>query len=246
MAGDEPATRGAAGTRNVDLWLHDDALLVDLAGRYAGQDVDEYRELLAALSQYRRPVLDGAIVVLAADQLLQWQPHEVLERMRPVIEQYHTVSEQFGVVFPVWLCLTKCDLIAGFHDFFAELPAAERHKPLGVSLAYQARRADDIERTVLAAWQDVQQVLLSQRRRLLLSGPVKARAMLFPEQCRELLRRVALAGRAFGSSERADDNHGLLRGLFLTSSLPGDDQLESGWQACLYAAGFFAGKQQLF
>ncbi len=68
---------GISGTRNCDWWFFEQAVLIDTAGRYAipvdeGRDKDEWQKFLSLLVRFRKKEpLNGLVVTVAADQLLQ-------------------------------------------------------------------------------------------------------------------------------------------------------------------------------
>jgi type VI secretion system protein ImpL len=114
---------GISGTRNCDWWFFEQAVLVDTAGRYAipideGRDKEEWQKFLFLLTKYRKKEpLNGLVVSVAADKLLAPNP-EILERdgksIRRRIDELMLV---LGAKFPVYLLVTKCDLVQGMNQF---------------------------------------------------------------------------------------------------------------------------------
>ena len=139
------ALRGAGGTRNCDWWFTSDAVLIDTAGRYTTQD--SYRDadraawlgFLRLLLQHRpRQPINGVILALSATDLLQTDADKrrVLAReMRERIEELHS---ELGIRFPVYVMVTKCDLLAGFAEFFADFDKDERAQVWGTTLPLDA------------------------------------------------------------------------------------------------------------
>ena len=139
------ALRGAGGTRNCDWWFTSDAVLIDTAGRYTTQD--SYRDadraawlgFLRLLLQHRpRQPINGVILALSATDLLQADADKrrVLAReMRERIEELH---RELGIRFPVYVMVTKCDLLAGFAEFFADFDKDERAQVWGTTLPLDA------------------------------------------------------------------------------------------------------------
>lgn len=137
------ALRGAGGTRNCDWWFTSDAVLIDTAGRYTTQD--SYREadraawlgFLRLLVQHRpRQPINGVILALSATDLLQpdADKRRVLAReMRERIEELH---RELGIRFPIYVMVTKCDLLAGFAEFFADFDKEERAQVWGTTLPF--------------------------------------------------------------------------------------------------------------
>ncbi len=117
-------TAGITATANCDWWFFEEAIILDSAGRYTipvdeKRDREEWEKFLALLAQYRRrEPLNGLIVVVSADSLLA-DDHEKLhldgQSTRKRIDQLMRVV---GAKFPVYVLVTKMDLVYGFVDFF--------------------------------------------------------------------------------------------------------------------------------
>ena len=122
------ALRGVGGTRNCDWWFTDEAVFLDTAGRYTTQDSDAnadstgWLEFLALLRKYRkrRPV-NGIILTISAQDLIMQghgapEGHDEAARRR-LIE----LNKELNIQLPVYLMVTKCDLVAGFTEYFDDL-----------------------------------------------------------------------------------------------------------------------------
>ncbi|RMO96527.1 TssM [Pseudomonas syringae pv. philadelphi] len=136
------AVRGVGGTRNCDWWFTDQAVLLDTAGRYTTQDshaqVDKAAWLgfldLLKTQRARRPI-DGAFIAISLSDLLlgsdtERADHAAAIRLR--IQELHT---RLGVRFPIYLMLTKLDLVPGFMEFFDALSKEERAQVWGMTFA---------------------------------------------------------------------------------------------------------------
>jgi type VI secretion system protein ImpL len=142
------ALGGVGGTRNCDWWFTDEAVLLDTAGRYTTQDsyseVDKaaWNSFLRLLKRNRprRPV-NGVIVALSVADLLQQGEaarHAQALAVRARIQELH---EELGIRFPIYVIVTKCDLLAGFVEFFDNLGREERAQVWGVSFPLVAPEA---------------------------------------------------------------------------------------------------------
>jgi len=90
--------------------------------------------LVILLRKYRgRQPLDGLIVVVPADDLIGLSEDELEDQATNVREVVDLIHEQLDFRFPIYVLVTKCDLIEGFVDFFRGLPAKRRHEILGWS-----------------------------------------------------------------------------------------------------------------
>jgi type VI secretion system protein ImpL len=143
------AVRGVGGTRNCDWWFTDEAVFLDTAGRYTTQqsnrDVDAgaWKGFLGLLkkSRPRRPI-NGVIVTLSVADLLQQSAAERATHAEAVRARVHELHEQLGIHFPIYVLVTKSDLLAGFTEFFGDLGKDERAQVWGVSLPHGGQALD--------------------------------------------------------------------------------------------------------
>ena len=123
---------GVGGTRQCDWWFTDQAVFIDTAGRYttqdshAASDAREWQTFLQLLRRYR-PVqpINGVIVTVSVPDLLQGGA-ELEQQAVAVDRRLQELRERLGQPFPVYLLVTKADLLAGFVEFFDPLDARER------------------------------------------------------------------------------------------------------------------------
>lgn len=134
------AIGGVGGTRNCDWWFTDDAVLLDTAGRYTTQDshaeVDKaaWQGFLDLLKKHRkRQPINGVIVAVSVADLLE-QP-EAARRLQAqaIRERIKELNERLEIEIPVYVMITKCDLLAGFTEFFEDLGKTEREQVWGVT-----------------------------------------------------------------------------------------------------------------
>jgi type VI secretion system protein ImpL len=134
------ALQGVGGTRNCDWWFTDEAVLLDTAGRYTTQDSDREADAAAwlgfldLLKKFRaRQPLNGALVTLSMSDLAHWNDEEMQRYAGHVRERIAELREHLGIRVPVYVLVTKTDLLAGFNDFFSAFDAGERAQVWGVT-----------------------------------------------------------------------------------------------------------------
>lgn len=136
------AIRGVGGTRNCDWWFTDEAVLLDTAGRYTTQDshaaVDKaawlgFLELLK--TQRKRRPIDGAFIAISLSDLLLGSEAERAAHARAIRARVQELYSQLGVRFPIYVMLTKLDLVPGFMEFFETLNKEERAQVWGMTFA---------------------------------------------------------------------------------------------------------------
>jgi type VI secretion system protein ImpL len=135
--GGEPV-RGVGGTRTAEWWFTDQAVLIDTAGRYTTQDSDEavdqkaWRGFLDLLRKHRpRQPVTGIIVAISVTDLTGADESAAIAHGRAVRARINEVQSAFGVRTPVYVLLTKLDLLAGFTEFFDDMSSHEREQVWG-------------------------------------------------------------------------------------------------------------------
>ncbi|MDX2454684.1 type VI secretion protein IcmF/TssM N-terminal domain-containing protein [Desulfosarcina sp.] len=128
---------GISGTRNCDWWFFEQAVLIDTAGRYAipvdeGRDKDEWQKFLSLLVRFRKKEpLNGLVVTVAADQLLQEGVSSLENAGKSIRRRIDELMRVLGAKFPVFIMVTKCDLIQGAVRFCDRLEEPSLHQAMG-------------------------------------------------------------------------------------------------------------------
>lgn len=134
------ALRGVGGTRHCDWWFTDRAVLIDTAGRFTTQDSDPdndqatWNGFLQMLRRTRaRQPINGVLVTVSVSDLLARPAAERAQHAETVRARLQELHGQLGMAFPIYLMVTKADLLAGFMDYFAVLDKEQRNTPWGFS-----------------------------------------------------------------------------------------------------------------
>ncbi len=140
QAGEDVRIRGVGGTRNCDWWFTDEAVLLDTAGRYTTQDSDQavdsaaWTGFLQLLKRHRRRrPIDGVIVAFSLDDMARQGEEERRLHAMAVRQRLQELANELKVKVPVYVVLTKCDLVAGFIEFFEDLGREERGQVWGLT-----------------------------------------------------------------------------------------------------------------
>jgi len=130
--------KGIGGTRNCDWFFSSSAIILDTAGRYITEDDDreEWLAFLEILRKYRpkRPI-NGVVVGMSVTDILkenreglEWHAGNIRRRIDELIQK-------LGIRFPVYLMITKCDLLQGFVELFEGLERKEREQVWGCTFS---------------------------------------------------------------------------------------------------------------
>ncbi len=142
---EEESIKGVGGTRNCDWWFTDEAVLLDTAGRYVTQDSEQrvdasaWLGFLDLLKRFRpRQPLNGAIITVSISDLLYQSEAQRERYARDVRQRVQELYERLGLRFPVYVMVTKVDLLAGFTEFFGDMSREERAQVWGSTFALNA------------------------------------------------------------------------------------------------------------
>lgn len=140
--GNDPI-RGVGGTRNCDWWFTDESVLIDTAGRYTTQDSDksidakEWNDFLALLKKSRpRQPLNGVLVTISVSDLLHFNSGERDAQAAAIRARIQELRKTLNHHFPVYVLVTKADLLAGFNEYFGSLDKVGREQVLGVTFDF--------------------------------------------------------------------------------------------------------------
>lgn len=233
--------KGVGGTRNCDWFFTEEAVLVDTAGRYVQQQSDaevdaaEWKGFLDLLSKHRgRRALNGVILTLSVQELAGSEA-SIREHGRELRKRLIELQDELGLQLPVYLMITKADLIPGFEPFFADLSTREREQVWGATLPTDIRvDGATIDRETRALQSELEHRLTG---RMASDMPLDQRgaAFRFPSQLDQLSGPIKhLIDAVFGESRYEDSPW--LRGFYLTSATQEGspiDQMISGMSQSL-------------
>src|SRR4026209_2685963 len=229
------ALRGVGGTRNCDWWFTDEAIFLDTAGRYTTQDSDAasdslgWSEFLALLKKHRaRRPINGVILTINAHDLIvegaAAREGDVEAARRRLLE----LNRELHIQLPVYVMVTKCDLVAGFNEYFDDLTQEGRAQVWGVTFPYEQTLSGEaaqgyptefealIERLNARVFARVEEDRDVQRRTKVFSFPQQMAAL------RETLRRFV--SDVFASTRLAQPLQ--LRGVYFTSGTQDGTQID--------------------
>lgn len=217
---DAGPAKGIAGTRNCDWWFFEEAVVLDTTGRYAipldqEADREEWERFLTLLSRYRRrEPLSGLVVTLPVDRLLGGDTDKLAEYGRSIRLRVDQLMRTLGAKFPVYVLLTKLDLVLGMTTLCDLLPKDERGQAMGLLNTEERLSPEEFADVALA---HVSRRLKDMRLLLAVnSGQADGKAALFPDE----FERLAPLIRAFvegAFSENPYQETPFLRGFFISS-----------------------------
>ena len=214
---------GIPATKQCEWWFFEQAIVIDTAGRYAlpvneGLDRDEWQKLLSLLMKHRpKEPLNGLVVTVAADRLLEAGREQLEKDACTIRRRIDELMRAVGVRVPVYVLVTKCDLIQGLNSFCEHLPAKSLDQPMGV---VNQNLSPDVDAFVEHALHIIDERLRNLRLQLLHQLQAKGAnpgLSLFPEEFENLKQGlVTFMTRAF--RENPYQETPALRGMFFSSA----------------------------
>jgi type VI secretion system protein ImpL len=192
-----------------DAWLFDKGIVLDIKGKYVLQsetvtaDDKGWLTLLRLLRQHRPSCpLDSVILTISCQDLLEPQQHssghseQLVKKADHLYHKLWQAQKELGIRFPVFILVTKCDLLHGFSSFSAALPEQLRHNILGWSNPYNIDTVYE-SRFIEEAFQKIYQGINELQIELVTLATADAIAqkddfLLFPHQFRVVFKQLKI------------------------------------------------------
>ena len=129
----------APPTDECDIWLSHEAVFVDVSGKTIDENGQgnstAWKGLLNSLKSHRpKTPVNGVIVSISAEEILQNTDVDNLKLAVTLREHILDAKKEMGILFPVYLTITKTDKLTGFKEYFQSLTESARQQPWGFSL----------------------------------------------------------------------------------------------------------------
>jgi len=141
--GKSGAIAGEGGTKHCDWWFTSEAVMIDTAGRYTSQDSApqtdsaEWFGFLDLLCKYRAQApINGAVLVINAADLIGQDKSTRMAHASYLRDRLLQLRQKLGIRFPVYVTITKMDVLEGFESYFSYLTSEGRAQVWGFTLPY--------------------------------------------------------------------------------------------------------------
>ncbi|WP_156678752.1 type VI secretion system membrane subunit TssM [Sphingomonas profundi] len=219
VAGEYRALRGQPNTPNCDWWFTDEAVLIDTAGRYVtqeagSQDAEGWRGFLDLLKRHRplQP-LNGVLVAIPAPDFADRA--KMAGHAEHIRARLSEIATTLGQDLPVYLLITKADLLAGFREYFARNTDAESDQVFGST----APGSGSGDAAVLEGFDGLVTSVSGRvvdRMQNEAQLPLRGQIAAFPAQLASLRKPIADLLAALGQKTRFE-GAARVRGIYLTS-----------------------------
>ncbi len=158
-------------------WFTNQAIILDTAGRLMFEEVapgstNEWNEFLKLLKGNRPNCpINGMLLVIPVDTLIKDTADSIEKKAGKIAQQFDQIQRTLGVRFPVFIIISKCDLLNGFREFFDDLNDPQlQHQMMGWS--NPAPLDERFDPTAVVNHLDTVKTRLTERRQQLLLDPV--------------------------------------------------------------------------
>lgn len=219
------AVQGVGGTKNCDWWITQDAVLLDTAGRYSSQDSHQkadqtgWNNFLGLIKKYRRKPISGLLVSFSMSDLMSMNEYEMSQHILQMKKRIAEVNDFFKTKFPVYIIITKSDMLAGFSQFYETFSHKEREQAFGITFT----KEDSIQGDILSKFSEefrqlTQSVTRRQWQRISLERDPNRKSLIysFSDQFSSLKPTL---DNIVGNLAKLDDRltTGIVRGIYFTS-----------------------------
>lgn len=141
------AIKGVGGTRHCDWWFTEDAVMIDTAGRFSTQDSHQatdaqaWNRFLQLLKKTRpKQPINGVLLTISVEDLIA-RPAKLNDLADKLRKRLQELTREFDIQLPVYLLITKLDLLQGFSETFASFSPEQIKEGLGFTLNDQSATA---------------------------------------------------------------------------------------------------------
>lgn len=219
------AIQGVGGTKNCDWWFTQDAVLLDTAGRYTTRgshkevDAAGWNNFLALIKKHRKKPISGVIVSFSLSEILTSNNVEVEQQISQTKRRISELNEHFNTRFPVYVILTKCDMVAGFNQFFESFSHQEREQIFGITFKFNKKSSLKTETLFNDEFDKlIQSVARRQWQKISLERDPYRKTLIynFPDQLASLKPYISKVVDSFCESDNTN-KLGIVRGVYFTS-----------------------------
>ncbi len=208
-------------TKNCRWWFFEEAIILDAKGKFVvlkGKKPYnlEWQKLFSLLTIFRKKdPINGLVVTVAADRLINPQM-EILENDgRKIRRQIDELIGVLGSTFPIYLMVSKCDLIQGMTQFWSNFTDQKLEQAMGVLNQDMTRNAITFHEQAFQKIADrlkYLRLLIFQRS----NSKIAPELLLFPDEFERINPGLDRFIRAIFHDDYLQ-NTPILRGIFFSS-----------------------------
>jgi len=154
-------------TETIDFFFEDKAILLDTSGRYVNleqtADTNQEWDLIAKLlmkTRQREP-LSGVVVAISLEDLWTIDSAQLTQVSQNIRQRIDSLMRTTNIRFPVYVMVTKLDLLAGFKNFVATLGRPQTDEILGYLSQPEEDWSQTLERSLDTLAEQIRTILFS-------------------------------------------------------------------------------------
>ncbi len=221
------AIQGVGGTKNCDWWFTQEAVLLDTAGRYTSRDshqeVDSagWDNFLKLIKKYRKKPINGVLVSFSLSDLLTLNEFEMGQQVVQIKRRISELNSYFETQFPIYIVLTKCDMLAGFNQFYESFSHKEREQVCGLTFEKGSIKTQNLSSEFAAKYDALLQSMARRQWHRMSTERDASRKFLiynFSNQLASLKPALKNIVEQLSNDDGVSRN-GVVRGMYLTSGI---------------------------
>jgi type VI secretion system protein ImpL len=129
-------TKNISPSEHCDWWVTRDIVLVDVPGTYLTTTCNRlWQHFLSLLKKNNsKQLIQGIIIALPLPEIIKQERSQKNHIIFDIKKRISDLNEQLRKSLPIYLVITKCDLIPGFNEFFSESSGEEIAQTWGISI----------------------------------------------------------------------------------------------------------------
>lgn len=222
----ESSIKGVGGTRNCDWWFSDETVLLDTAGRYTTHesnkqaDKEEWQGFLALLKKFRpKQPLNGVLLTISTLQVLNSSEKDLKEHATSIRARISELYHELETPLPIYILVTKADLIGGFNEFYSNLSSEQRKQVWGFTFKHNEASSQPVLSQLPTELAKLEALLFDHQVELIRNEPDSVRRTLiyaFPQNFSLVSHKLnSFLKMVFNSSSYGDE--AMIRGVYFTS-----------------------------
>lgn len=209
-------------------YFTEDAIFIDVPGHYIEQNDKEGAAIWEALlnlfakKRWKRPI-NGIVLTISVETIMAQSEDELDLYAKNLRDRFDEISKAFMSNMPIYLFITKSDLIPGFGEYFSTLSERDKDQILGVTFddkrdnidqeAIQPEVVELLKRLKSSIMDKIQQEWDSEAR---------SKILLFPDEFASVLEKLnGFVVRTFSQTRYRQPL--MLRGIYFTTVLQGNN-----------------------
>ena len=175
-------------TETIEFFFEDKAILLDTSGRYVNpdqsSDINEEWDLITRLllKTRQRESLSGVIVTISVEDLWSSDSTKLARISQNIRQRIDSLMRTTNIRFPVYIMVTKLDLLSGFGHFVSSLPKPRTDEILGYLSKPEEQWDQTLESSLDRLSGEIREILFSRSD----AGTDSSEALVFPLEIQAL------------------------------------------------------------